>query len=178
MRQLRILQMRVMGLDVSATATGIAVLACADGKVEKLHEEEVCSKKKGLARAMEIADRVNEQIETWKPDEIAVEGYSFGSKFTLVILVEVGTVVRMVLHMHGRRWLDVPPTSLKKFVTGSGKGEKDKIMLELYKRWGLDPASNNTGDAMGAAVTLLGMQGKIPVTKVQQEAIKKLVFCN
>lgn len=167
-----------MGLDLSASATGVAVLNCTAGNVLTLHEEEVKSKLKGLDRALEIADRVNAIGETWFPDEIAVEGYAFGNQHTLAILVEVGTVVRMVLKMVGKRWLEVPPTSMKKFVTGSGVCEKPKISLELYKRWTLDPATNNTADAMGVALVLLGLQGQIELTKVQKEAIKKLTFCN
>lgn len=173
--------MRVMGLDISATATGATVISIDEPwqKPLVLDEKEINVKGlKGLDRALAIAEVVVEMVNRWKPDDIGVEGYGFGNAHTLAILVEVGTVVRLALKMMGRTWHEIPPNSIKRFVTGAGNAQKDKVLLELFKRFDLDAQTNNTGDAMGAAMVVFGAKGAIHLTKVQQDTIKKLSFCN
>lgn len=41
----------------------------------------------------------------------------------------------------------IPPTSLKKWVTGGGKAQKDKMMLSCYKRWNYEAENSDTCDA-------------------------------
>jgi crossover junction endodeoxyribonuclease RuvC len=171
--------MIVAGLDLSATATGIAILQTfGDGKVNKLYEEEISVKGKGLDRALAIADRIGDALDQFKPEKVALEGYGFGNAFTLAILVEVGTVVRLRLKLMGLSYLEVPPNSIKLFVTGAGNAQKDKVLLELYKRWGLDMKTNNTGDAAGVALVQLGVANQVVLTEFQKKAISKLSSCN
>ncbi len=170
--------MRVMGLDISATHPAIAVLEAPQGAPVCLFEDEFHSKKKGLDRALEIGDWVHAEIERWKPDAVAIEGYGYENHHNLVTLVEVGTVVRLMVKLAGCQWMEASPNSIKKLVTGKGNAEKAKVMLELFKRWQLDPKTNNTGDAMGAGMVALAMKGEIALIQVQKEALVKLSWCN
>ena len=67
------------------------------------------------------------------PDIVVVENYGFANKHTLVIMVEIGTVIRLSLHSYGYKWGAAAPNSVKKFATGDGGAKKDKIMIEVYK---------------------------------------------
>lgn len=41
----------------------------------------------------------------------------------------------------------VAPSSVKKFVTGSGVADKDKMLLAVYKRWEFEAPDHDTADA-------------------------------
>jgi Holliday junction resolvasome RuvABC endonuclease subunit len=83
----------------------------------------------------------------------AVEGVSYGSKngAKAVEMHAVHAVTRWLLWRSGVPWLDVPPTTLKKFVTGSGVSEKNLMILKVFKRWGFEAKDDNEADACGLA---------------------------
>ncbi|MCX5318137.1 hypothetical protein [Streptomyces sp. NBC_00154] len=41
----------------------------------------------------------------------------------------------------------VAPTSVKKFVTGSGRADKDKMLLAVYMRWQFEAPNHDVADA-------------------------------
>jgi len=83
---------------------------------------------------------------------ICHEGYAYGAKYRREELGELGAMTKIALgevfpdHME-RRLHAVAPSTVKKFVTGSGRADKDKMMLAVYMRWGFEPASNDVADA-------------------------------
>lgn len=156
--------MRVMGIDIS-TFTGVAVV---DSGKKIVHTEEVNFKKSsGLDRCGLIAGRVMELKEEYNPDFAVIENYGFANANSLVTLVEIGTVVRYFLHQEEFPYLDVPPTSLKKFVTGKGNSKKEEIMMFVLKNWGHESKTNNIADAIGLAMFGLGCIGeKFPLASL------------
>jgi Holliday junction resolvasome RuvABC endonuclease subunit len=81
-----------------------------------------------------------------------IEGYGYANPYTLVPLVELGTVLRSALHVRGIPWTEVAPTSLKKFLTGSGQAKKNVMLLELHKRFGISCTDDNVADAVTLAL--------------------------
>lgn len=143
--------MRIVGLDTS-TRTGWVVLEHSMGSVIKLgHGELVADKKfKGLARLKELESLTTKMLKRYNPDIAIFEGYGYANAHTLATLVEIGTVIRLAAFNKGIPILDVPPPTLKKFVTGGGAAKKDKMMLEVYKRWGFS-GTDNESDAYSLA---------------------------
>lgn len=92
-------------------------------------------------------------------DFAVVEGYGFASQ-SLSITVEVSTHFKRVLHRRGIRWIEVKPNALKKFVTGKGAGDKNVVMLEAYKRFGINVKDDNECDA--ACLAFLGLARVTP----------------
>ena len=45
----------------------------------------------------------------------------------------------------------VAPSSLKKFVIGSGKGEKNLMLLHVFKKWGIEAVNDDEADAVALA---------------------------
>ncbi|MGW3860263.1 hypothetical protein ACWEDZ_02095 [Streptomyces sp. NPDC005047] len=83
---------------------------------------------------------------------ICYEGYSYGSKYRREELGELGCALKLALAtqfpMHiERRVHAVAPPTVKKFVTGSGQANKDKIMMAVYMRWQHEASSNDSADA-------------------------------
>ncbi len=94
---------------------------------------------------------LNEQIggDSRSVDLIVMEGYANGAKNGREIAGELGGVVKLAImdEWSGQPPLIVPPTSLKKFVTGKGVAKKNEMLLGVYKRWGVEFADDNQADA-------------------------------
>lgn len=84
-----------------------------------------------------------------------MEGYARGRLNWREEAGELGAVVKLAL----RAQLPppvcyptiVPPTSLKKFITGTGGASKDVILKEVLRKWGRDLGDHNAADAYGLA---------------------------
>lgn len=128
----------------------------------------------GIARLAAIRDRLETWLAAITPGVAYVEGYAYGARYNREALGELGGVVRLALADLQWSVVVVPPTMLKKFVTGAGNGEKDHMMREIWKRWQYDATDNNDADAY--ALMRLGMahQGLEAATKVQAAALAKL----
>lgn len=144
-------RLTVMGLDIS-TKTGVAVLDLQNPGPPLLTMETVQFKKvKGRDDRHQFArwaeyELALSQLVVDPPTLVVIEGYGFASH-SLSVSVEVGTHLRRVLYTKGIPWVEVAPAKLKKFVTGVGKGDKDVMMLEAYKRFGIYTKDNDQCDA-------------------------------
>lgn len=86
---------------------------------------------------------------------IVMEGYAFGAKLNREKLGELGGIVKLVsqLVLH-QNPISVPPTTLKQYVTGSGKASKED-MLAAVQKWDADITDHNLADAYGLAHMLM-----------------------
>ncbi len=82
-------------------------------------------------------------------------------------------MVRHMLWQYKIPYILVAPTTLKKFCTGSGKGDKSKMQLEVYKHWHIDCANDNEADAVGLLYMLRALVGigSEQLNKAQQECL-------
>lgn len=180
-----------IGLDLSLAKTGIVILE--DG--ESVYQGLVKSKPSGpsprkealrlidLCRDIEltIEDQIAKYSDT--PDIVVIEGLAFMARNTtaLVQLSGLNYLVRSMLIMRDWPFVIVPPTSLKKFVTGKGNAQKDLVLLNVYKNWGGEITDDNIADAFGLAKIgegLLsgGLDDKL--TKPQKEVINAVTGSN
>lgn len=162
---------QIMGLDIS-TKTGVAMVGVTDARVEILETAEYTAQRAAgnIARGDAIWSQVLPLVAIEPPDIIIIEGYGYGNQHTLVLLVEIGTIFRHELYKYGVSYYDVPPTSLKKFVTGKGNTKKDMMMKEVYKRWGYE-GTDNQCDAVALAMFGAAMLGVVDMPKVNLSAV-------
>lgn len=154
-----------IGLDLSATASGIVLLKENGSKTPllMLEKEIKPGALRGAARMKRIALEVMETIHEHKPDKIVVEGYSLGKNVNSTIpLVEIGGLVRFLMHLDGLTWFDPRASEVKKFATGSGSAPKDQVMMWVLKRWAHTSISNNTADAYTLAAMGLAQANRLP----------------
>lgn len=143
-----------LGLDPSIKATGAAVVGSTRNKPTLMHASTFSHPNlTGLDRAGAQAADMLKLVDTYQPDLAVVEGYAYAprSTHTLVALVELGTVLRYFLRQRGLKFMVVAPSSLKKFVLGTGKATKDQILKALYAKWGVDLPTHDQADAYGLA---------------------------
>jgi crossover junction endodeoxyribonuclease RuvC len=169
-----------LGIDPSTKATGLVHLYAADKiKVpQTLFAGTLVPKKlAGIDRAQWIVSEIMERITEWQPDVIVIEGYSLNMKnaSSVIPLVELGGLLRFCLKLDGLSWADPRASELKRFVTGKGNSDKDQVMLQVYKRWGFEPASNDIADAYGLAVMGLAYKGLLTnLTTIQNEVVGEM----
>lgn len=143
----------IIGLDLSLTATGVAFLA-SDGTCtlttlkSSPSEDDEYRLSTCKAAIMEVLVRTQPQL-------VVMEGLSFGSNDpSAQQRAWLHWAVRLNMWRRTMPFKVVAPTSLKKFTTGSGAAKKEQMMLEVFKRWGVDAGDNNQADA--AALAFLG----------------------
>lgn len=174
--------MKYVGLDIS-TKTGIAIINPDHPKGVTVSTKQVTSTKTGMDRAHDIWNQVSILMNEAMPDhyafstsfKIIIEGYGFVRTQNLVPLIEIGTVMRYNLWTDGYKYIDVPPTSLKKFVTGKGNVKKEQMLKEVFKRFHIDCYSSDEADAVGLAYFGMALDNKLKIElpKAHLEALKK-----
>lgn len=137
---------RVIGIDQSYTGFGFSV----DGEAKKRNFPPG-KYDSDVARLVGI----REWFRIWLTlqhnrgvDLLVMEGYASNAKFGREMAGELGGAVKMVTYdILGAPPLVVPPPTLKKFVTGSGAGKKNTMLLHVFKKWGEEFSDDNQADA-------------------------------
>lgn len=143
----------VVGLDISTTGTGLAVLTHDGYRAETITR----TTKKAEWSEVEMSCMVH-AIKTGiiaaQPKLVAIEGYSHGSH-NVAMLAEIGGCVRVMLHELEIPFVVFAPSTLKKFVIGKGKAEKGEskglMFLNVFKRWNVEFTDDNQCDAYALA---------------------------
>lgn len=132
--------MRVVGLDLSLTGTGVSISGDATM---------VCTTRlRGVERLIHLRDAVLRVCD--KPDTlVVVEGFAFGTgrQSGSYEIGGLGWVVRVALHEAGVVWVDVPPAVLKKFATGKGNAGKPDMLAAAIRVGYEGPTDDNCVDA-------------------------------
>ena len=140
--------MIILGVDPSLSSTGICVMESEIGRVLSCVAIQI--DKVGPERLAIFHREFRDIVQKYKEqDDISafVEGYAFGAKQQREALGELGGVLRLTLHDEGINMTIVQPTSLKKFATGTGKADKIKMGIYLYKEYELEYPTSDQTDA-------------------------------
>ena len=165
---------KYIGLDQSYTGFAITVIN-EDGKYKTFVYK---SAGHGVERLLDIYHFMGSEVFEIALNVVdsAMEGYAYNS--TMAHMAgELGGLVKIEL----RHWFYdseakypyiVAPAMLKKYITGKGTGvQKNQILLNVYKKWGIEFNDDNAADSYGLARIAAGM-GELTYEK---EIIKKLL---
>lgn len=140
----------VLGLDPSWTALAMCGLQIIEKKVETWPSLLTSEKEDFLSQQARM-DCLGRDfmafVEDVFPTLIAIEGYAMGSKTRPQQAGELGGHLRWLLWKAKYPFVIVPPTVLKKYVTGKGNAAKEVMMMIAYKRWNYEAVDNNACDA-------------------------------
>lgn len=162
-----------VGLDPSLTGFGVAAVGAGVDTTWLIRP-----KKSGVDRLLEIsynlADLFAELQQHGDPiADVAIED-TVRASYASSVLGELAGVVKTtcntVLQGQARYPIKVPPSTLKKFVTGRGNAKKVEIVLSVYKHFGKEIRDDNEADAYVLAKIASGHSA----TKYQQEIQEKL----
>lgn len=146
----------VMGIDPSLTNTGIAVMR---GGLCRLFSIGWGAEVGSVHRLAKFREEVNGILARYRPKAVALEGYSFASKFSRShSLGELGGVLKLCLMDAKVPMIICPPTTLKQYVRGVGKGTKADVIKDAKKRWGFRSSQNDEIDAGALAFVCAEVQ--------------------
>lgn len=164
----------IAAIDVSMTSTGLCYGTNADdwqtlAVKSKPRGNDVANRVKRYEGIVEQVDRV---LSVVKPKLILIEGYSMGSKNGREMAGELGALIRWHALDYTPHILEVAPSTLKKFATGKGNGDKALVQAHVQKRWGQIFESNDEADAFCLFHMALCISGRNePETQPQREAV-------
>ena len=127
--------MLTLGIDQSFTSTGVCIF-----KDNELVKSAIIVSNKSdnmYERAFSVSFQLKSVVDKWKPDIIALEGIPFMSRSNVTRDL-AGLQYAIVMLLLSKYELDknlyvLPPTSVKKFASGSGKASKEEMFLSLPK---------------------------------------------
>jgi Holliday junction resolvasome RuvABC endonuclease subunit len=149
-----------IGIDQSLTGFALTVL---DSKEPLLHLTWVYkSPYFGIERLADIRQWLVDHLSYIEDEleanilDIAMEGTVLASHAALV-LGELSATVRLAIYdffdeEDERRFpLKIPPMTLKKYAAGKGNAKKQEMLLQIYKRWGVEFNDDNAADSYALA---------------------------
>jgi len=141
-------------LGIDQSYSGFAITAYQEGNY---YTEVYKSDRRGIDRLRDIqAHTMNWLHQFDNVTDVAMEGYAFGSQMANM-LGELGGMVKLTLLDFGIYPLIVPPTNLKKYVTGKGNGiSKSQMLLQVYKKWDAEFTDDNAADSYALARLVSG----------------------
>lgn len=171
-----------VGCDFGLVKSGVVLL---NDRYEIISQNLIRAKSKGAERLCEIEKAFDLVIRPYLAEDIDVfvEGYAYGAKYQRESLAELGGVMRRYLYLAKINFWIIPPTSLKFFVTGTGKASKNYMKKCTKDYWGQTFKSDDVCDAYGMArlgmelmKSLRGVQGYAHLEPNQQDVIKDLLY--
>lgn len=123
--------MKILGIDPAVTCTGWCLI---DTRSFQVRKGEIKSKEKGTKRLFEIENNIGKLLP--RVDAAVLERAVFGIRYPEAIAnIELGAIIKRLLYFWAIRFVIVSPTTLKKFITSSGKSPKNEILREAYRKW-------------------------------------------
>ena len=167
---------RVIGLDLSITATG---LCDPDGATVTIGGKSGMGDARLTVIAGAVAGRVRHADRGSLADLVVIEDlpvHAHGAGITAM----VHGAVRLVLLRSGVPYVTVPAATLKKYATGKGNADKTAMAIAALKRADLEFGDDNQCDAWwlrAAGLEALGCP-VVAIPKQQTECLSKVAWPN
>jgi Holliday junction resolvasome RuvABC endonuclease subunit len=166
--------MRLSTFDLSLTESGFTAPGGRFGVLKPPMDAS-----RGMARIRWIRDSVLDVASG--SDIVVLEGYAFGAKGNAFIsLAELGGVVRCALADISKRYVDVPPASLKLFATGKGNAKKDEVLAAAIRSLQYPGHNHNEADALWlramSIAALTSPAPDAPLSETKARALAKITW--
>lgn len=149
-----------IGIDQSLTGFALTILNVDDPThyITWVYKSEF----RGVKRLDDISKWMTSKLNTVKDyyiQDIAMEGTVLASQSALV-LGELAATVKLTLWLYFRDYdhqehlrvpLQIPPMTLKKYAAGKGNAKKQEMLMQIYKRWGIEFNDDNAADSYALA---------------------------
>ena len=164
-----------VSIGIDQSLTGFAFTALNVTRPECYETWVYKSPYKGVQRLADIQNWMYSKFEHLKDNgndivEAAMEGTVLASQSALV-LGELAAAVKLFFFehfwdimnynpappQHLRAPLQIPPMTLKKYAAGKGNAKKQEMLMQIYKRWGIEFNDDNAADSYALARLAAGV---------------------
>ncbi|MFB5568633.1 crossover junction endodeoxyribonuclease RuvC [Bacillus cereus] len=132
------MQRRFLGLDLSMSSAGVAVIDLVDGALElrTAYRIKTNPKQRHGQRLNQIAQELRSTLKEYEPFDTIVreKGFSRFAATTQALFKVVGVSDLVLRDYH---IVELSPTTIKKIMTGSGKAGKEEVELAVRDVLGL-----------------------------------------
>ena len=149
--------MVILGIDPGVATIGFGLIRAERGK-NTLLQYGVITTPPGIPlseRLLQISNDMERLIETFRPDEMAVEELFFSKNITTGIAVAHGRgVILLAAEKRGIPVFEYTPMQVKQSVVGYGKAEKKQVMLMTQRLLNMKdiPKPDDAADALAIAI--------------------------
>ena len=149
--------MVILGIDPGVATIGFGLIRAERGK-NTLLQYGVITTPPGIPlseRLLQISNDMERLIETFRPDEMAVEELFFSKNITTGIAVAHGRgVILLAAEKLGIPVFEYTPMQVKQSVVGYGKAEKKQVMLMTQRLLNMKdiPKPDDAADALAIAI--------------------------
>ena len=160
----------ILGIDPGTTIMGFGLIRVVDKKMEFLQMNELLLQKYDdpYLKLKLIFERTIELIDTYHPDEIAIEAPFYGKN--VQSMLKLGRAQGVAMAAGLSRQIPITeylPKKIKMAITGNGNASKEQVAKMLQSVLGLKslPKNLDSTDGLAAAVCHFYNNGRIEVGK-------------
>lgn len=160
----------ILGIDPGTTIMGFGLIKIVGKKMEFMQLNELMLKKYDdhYLKLKLIFERTIELIDTYHPDEIAIEAPFFGKNVQSMLKLGRAQGVAMAAGLSREVPItEYAPKKIKMAITGNGNASKEQVAKMLQSMLGLKelPKNLDSMDGLAAAVCHFYNQGRVTVGK-------------
>lgn len=150
--------MRVLGIDPGTAIVGFSVVDYIDKKMNLIEYGCIYTEKdENMPRRIKkIYESLNEIIERYKPEYLAIEElFYFKNNKTVISVSQARGVMLLCAEQNGLKIFEYTPLQVKMGITGYGRAEKQQVQVMVQKILGLKeiPKPDDAADAIALAIT-------------------------
>ncbi len=149
--------MIILGLDPGTATTGFGVINCTDGNLKLLDYGCIETPKQDALpeRLRQIGNDLNEIVNLWKPDTIAIEELFFSKNVkTAMTVAHARGAIMQKLAEEGCEIHEYKPCQIKDAVCGYGRADKKQVqrMVKVILNMVEIPRPDDAADALAVAI--------------------------
>ena len=160
----------ILGIDPGTTIMGFGIIKVVNKQMKFVQMNELLLQKykDPYTRLKLIFERTIELIDTYHPDEIAIEAPFFGKN--VQSMLKLGRAQGVAMAAGLSRQIPITeylPKKIKMSITGNGNASKEQVAKMLQSTLGLKslPKNLDSTDGLAAAVCHFYNEGRIEVGK-------------
>ncbi len=144
----------IMGLDLSLNGTGVAIFSgvkTIETSSIVITPKMVKEGMRGMRRLRHVLSVLMDVVDEYGVTHVVMEGYAYAASGKVFDIAELGGCVKLGLLSRKIHLELLPPAQVKQWVSGNGQTQKDKMLVEAFKLWGIDFDNSDEMDAHALA---------------------------
>ena len=149
--------MIILGIDPGTATTGFGIIRVVGNSIKPV-DYGIIGTPPGVPmeqRLVMIYEQINQIIQTWKPEQVAIEELFFNKNITTGITVgQARGVLLLACAQNGLEVHEYTPLQVKQALVGNGRAEKKQVQFMVKTFLGLRevPKPDDAADALAIAI--------------------------